>query len=159
MSAPTFVFSLGAWVVPAVFDATRSRLEALGFPSSCPAHPSIGAEPPTKTLSDDVSSLRGVLSAFADEGRDLVVVAHSYGGVVASSAVEGLSKAARVEAGKTGGVVKVIYIAAFALDKGQSLLGMLGGNYLPWMKVEVSLPKARSNDTLPSSQARLFFSN
>lgn len=139
MSNPIFVFSLGAWVVPAVFDATRSRLEALGFPSHCPAHPSIGAEPPTKTLADDVSSLQGVLSAFADEGRDLVVVAHSYGGVVASSAVEGLSKAARAQAGKPGGVIKVVYLAAFALDKGQSLLGMLGGNYLPWMKVEVSL--------------------
>lgn len=141
MTAPTFIFSLGAWVVPAVFDATRSRLEALGFPSDCPAHPSIGAEPPTKTLADDVSSLRGVLSAFSDEGRDLVVVAHSYGGVVASSAVEGLSKAVRTQAGKPGGVVKVIYLAAFALDRGQSLLGMLGGNYLPWMKVEVSLSK------------------
>lgn len=69
----------------------------------------------------------------------MVVVAHSYGGVVASSAVEGLSKAARAQAGKPGGVIKVVYLAAFALDKGQSLLGMLGGNYLPWMKVEVSL--------------------
>lgn len=140
MSSPTFVFSLGAWVVPAVFDTTRSRLETLGFPSECPAHPSIGAEPPTKTLADDISSLRGVLNALANEGRDLVVVAHSYGGVVASSAVEGLSKTARMQAGKPGGIVKIVYLAAFALDKGQSLLGMLGGNYLPWMKVEVSLP-------------------
>jgi pimeloyl-ACP methyl ester carboxylesterase len=139
MTAPTFVFSLGAWVVPAVFDATRSRLEALGFPSECPAHPSIGAEPPSKTLADDTASLRDVLTKLADEGRDLIVVAHSYGGVVASSSVEGLNKAARTAEGKAGGVVKMVYLAAFALDKGQSLLGMLGGNYLPWMKVDVSL--------------------
>lgn len=139
MTNPTIVFSLGAWVIPAVFDATRSHLEALGFPSECPAHPSIGAEPPTKTLSDDAASLRGVLTKLADEGRDLVVVAHSYGGVVASSSLEGLGKTTRAAEGKTGGVVKVVYLAAFALDKGQSLLGMLGGNYLPWMKVEVSL--------------------
>ncbi|KAJ5835760.1 hypothetical protein N7447_001786 [Penicillium robsamsonii] len=136
MTNPTFVFSLGAWVVPAVFEATRSRLETLGFASECPAHPSIGAEPPSKTLADDTSSLRNVLTKLADEGRDLVVVGHSYGGVVASSSVEGLDKAARAAEGKTGGVVKVVYLAAFALDKGQSLLGMLGGNYLPWMKVE-----------------------
>jgi pimeloyl-ACP methyl ester carboxylesterase len=74
---------------------------------------------------------------LADEGRDLVVVGHSYGGVVTSCAVEGLSKDARSKEGKTGGVIKVIYISAFALDKGQSMLGMLGGNYLPWMKIEV----------------------
>ncbi|CAI7574400.1 unnamed protein product [Penicillium pancosmium] len=112
MSNKTFVFSLGAWVVPSVFDATRSYLESLGFSSACPAHPSIGAEPPSMTLEDDTESLRSVLTAYVDEGRDVIVVAHSYGGVVASSAVEGLSKTARTEA------------------------GMLGGNYMPWMKVE-----------------------
>lgn len=46
-------------------------------------------------------------------------------------------KHVRAESGKPGGIVKVVYLAAFALDKGQSLLGMLGGAYLPWMKVEV----------------------
>lgn len=51
--------------------------------------------------------------------------------------LRGLSKEARAKEGKTGGVIKVVYLAAFAIDKGQSLLGMLGGNYLPWMKVEV----------------------
>lgn len=136
MGKPTFVFSLGAWVVPSVFDATRSHLESLGFSTACPAHPSIGAEPPSMTLEDDVQSLRGVLTAYVDEGRDVIVVAHSYGGVVASSAVEGLTKTART-ADESSGVTKVIYLAAFALDKGQSLLGILGGNYLPWMKVEV----------------------
>lgn len=137
MSSQTFVFSLGAWVVPAVFDATRSHLEDLGFPSACPAHPSIGAEPPSMTLRDDVISLRGVLETYADEGRDIILVAHSYGGVVASCAVEGLTKPARTQAGKPGGVTKVIYLAAFALNEGESLLGILGGEYLPWMKVQV----------------------
>ncbi|KAJ5639525.1 uncharacterized protein N7484_007387 [Penicillium longicatenatum] len=136
MNNPTIVFSLGAWIIPAVFDATRSRLDVLGCPSVCPAHPSIGAEPPTKTLLDDVASLREVLVKLADDGQDLVVVGHSYGGVVASCAVVGLSKSARAKEGTAGGVIKVVYLAAFAIDKGQSLLGMLGGNYLPWMKVE-----------------------
>jgi pimeloyl-ACP methyl ester carboxylesterase len=143
MNNPTIVFSLGAWIIPAVFDATRSRLDVLGCPSVCPAHPSIGAEPPTKTLLDDVASLREVLVKLADDGQDLVVVGHSYGGVVASCAVEGLSKSARAKEGTAGGVIKVVYLAAFAIDKGQSLLGMLGGNYLPWMKVEVCIPLKR----------------
>ncbi|KAJ5087127.1 hypothetical protein N7456_010743 [Penicillium angulare] len=136
MSNPTFVFSLGAWITPEVYDSTRAHLDTLGYPSECPAHPSTGAEPPSKELSDDVTSLRDVLVKLADEGRELVVVAHSYGGVVASCAVDGLSKQARERESKLGGVIKVIYLAAFALDKGQSLLGMLGGNFLPWMKVE-----------------------
>lgn len=148
MSQPTLVFSLGAWSTPAVFDGVRARLGALGFPSECPTYPSAGAEPPYKSLEDDVSTLRRVLVAFTDQGKDIIIVAHSYGGVVASSAVEGLAKSTRAERGKQGGVIKVVYVAAFALDKGQSLLGLLGGNYLPWMRVEVSLAKITLHFTL-----------
>lgn len=137
MDKPTFVFSLGAWNTPIVFDSVRDRLNTLGYPSECPAHPSIGAEPPSLTLEDDVASLRRVLMTLADEAKDIVLVAHSYGGVVASTASEGLLKQVHAETGKPGGIVKIVYLAAFALDKGQSLLGMLGGAYLPWMKVEV----------------------
>ncbi|KAJ5833619.1 hypothetical protein N7474_001930 [Penicillium riverlandense] len=136
MSSLTFVFALGAWVTPKVFGPLRARLDALGVSSECPPHPSIGAEPPSKTLADDVASLRDVLTTLVDEGKDVVVVAHSYGGVVASAAVEGLDKIARGAANKPGGVSKVVFLSAFALDKGQSLLGMLGGNFLPWMRVE-----------------------
>ncbi|KAJ5941406.1 hypothetical protein N7516_001574 [Penicillium verrucosum] len=127
MNKPTFVFSHGGWVTPVVFDAVRGRLDTLGYPSECPAHPSIGAEPPSLTLEDDVASLRRVLTTLADEGKDIVIVAHSYGGVVASTASEGLVKHFRAENGKLGGIVKVVYLAAFALDKGQSLLG---GDYI-----------------------------
>ncbi|KAJ5111115.1 hypothetical protein N7532_001650 [Penicillium argentinense] len=120
MSKPTFVFCRDAWVIPAFFSATRSRLEALGVPSACPAHPSIDT--------------RG--RCLFEEGRDVIIVALSYGGIVASSAVEGLTKSARENEGKSGNVIKVIFLSAFALDKGQSILGILGGHYLPWMKVE-----------------------
>jgi len=137
MSKPTFVFSLGAWLTPIHLEAVRNRLNALGYPSECPAHPSVGAEPPSVTLEDDVVSLRKVLTTLANDGKDIVVVGHSYGGVVASAASEGLIKHVRAESGKLGGIIKVVYLAAFALNKGQSLLGLLGGNYLPWMKVEV----------------------
>ncbi|KAL2825230.1 alpha/beta-hydrolase [Aspergillus pseudoustus] len=135
MTQPTIVFSLGAWSTPAVFDAVRSRLHTLGFESECPSHPSVDGKLPLKTFEDDVASLRSVLAGLVDQGKDVVVVAHSYSGVVASSAVEGLAKSHHAETNKLAGVIKVIYMCAFALDKGQSLLGLLGGNFLPWMNV------------------------
>lgn len=146
MSLPTFVFSLGAWVTPKVFDPLRARLAVLGFSSECLPHPSIGAEPPSKTLADDVASLRDLLTTLADKGKDVIVVAHSYGGVVASAAVEGLDKSTRGTADKLGGIVKIIYVSAFALDKGQSLLGILGGNFLPWMRIEVCIIVPHTED-------------
>lgn len=137
-SKPTVVFSIGAWLKPDTFDAIRAKLTERRIQSEAPAHPSIGAEPPNKTLADDVASLRSVLTRLIEEeGKDVVLVGHSYGGVVASGAAEGFAKADRKAAGQEGGVALVAYMAAFALDKGQSLLDMLGGQYLPWMEVEV----------------------
>ncbi len=136
---PTIVFSIGAWLMPPAFTTIQNKLAERGIPSEVPAHPSIGAEPPNKTLSDDVASFRAVLSKLVEEQRkDVVVVGHSYGGVVASCAVEGLAKDARNAAGKEGGVIRIVYMAAFALDKGTSLLDMLGGQPLPWMEIDVS---------------------
>ncbi|KAL4775139.1 Alpha/beta hydrolase fold-1 [Aspergillus nidulans var. acristatus] len=134
---PTIVFSIGAWLTPPAFDALRAKLLERGIPSEAPPHPSVGAEPPNKTLADDIASLSSVLKKLVEvEGKDVVLVGHSYGGVVASSSVEGLAKADRETAGQNGGVVRIAYMAAFVLDKGQSLLDMLGGQYLPWMEVK-----------------------
>ncbi|PWY95989.1 alpha/beta-hydrolase [Aspergillus sclerotioniger CBS 115572] len=136
MTSPTIIFSHGAWISPQFFEAIRSRLENLGFPTECPAHPSIGAEPPSKILADDVASFRQALTTLADKGKDLVVVAHSYGGVVVSNAVNGLDKASRTRDSKPGGIIQIVYMGSFALDQGQSLLGALGGSYPPWWRIE-----------------------
>ncbi|KAL4813974.1 Alpha/beta hydrolase fold-1 [Aspergillus spinulosporus] len=134
---PTIVFSIGAWLTPPAFDVLRAKLSERGIPSEAPPHPSMGAEPPNKTLADDIASLSSVLKKPVElEGKDVVVIGHSYGGVVASNAVEVLAKADREAVGQNGGVVRIAYMAAFALDKDQSLLDMLGGQYLPWMDVE-----------------------
>jgi len=68
-----------------------------------------------------------------------VLLCHSYGGVVGSCAVEGLDLASRQKANKKGGVIMVIYLSAFMIPKGKSLLEMLGGQPLPWMDVQVRI--------------------
>ncbi|OOF92058.1 hypothetical protein ASPCADRAFT_509554 [Aspergillus carbonarius ITEM 5010] len=135
-SAPTIVLVPGAWCTPIIYDPLRAILTSRGLSSISPAHPSIGAEPPSKTLADDVAHLRSELVALIEEGKDVVVVLHSYGGVVGSGAVEGLGKEQRAQQGKQGGVVLVVYMSAFVLPKGMSLLDMLGGRFLPFMKAE-----------------------
>jgi hypothetical protein len=134
---PTIVLVPGAWHLPDVFDTVRSILTVRGFPSEAPGHPSIGAEPPEKTLNDDIVCLHQLLLRLADEGKEIVLVLHSYGGVVGSGAVEGLSKAEREKNGKEGGVIIIVYMSAFVVPQGKSLKDMLGGQFLPWMKVEV----------------------
>ena len=75
--------------LPSSSDAVRDRLNTLGYPFSCSAHRFIGAEPHFLTLEDDVTSLGRLLMTLADEGKDVVLILHSYGSVVASTASAG----------------------------------------------------------------------
>lgn len=136
---PIIILVPGAWSLPFFYDGLRSSISRQGLTSpDAIAHPSVGAEPPTKTLDDDVYHLRDVLTEHCDSGKNVVVVAHSYGGLVSSGAVQGLGVQERKSKGKTGGVSLIIYMTAFVVPKGQSLISASGGQLLPWIKTEVS---------------------
>jgi hypothetical protein len=137
-SKPTVLFIPGAWHLPDVFEDTRAALAARGFPSVAVGLPAIGAEPPTKGLKDDTVAVHQEIGRLSDESKQVVVVGHSYGGMVGAGAVKGLGFAERQKAGKNGGVIMLVYMAAFVAKSGTSLLDMLGGKWLPWMKLDVS---------------------
>lgn len=66
------------------------------------------------------------------------MVAHSYGGIVATEGVQGrFNKATRAQAGQKGGVFRIIYIAAFLVPVGSSLCDPLGGTIPPFIPVDV----------------------
>ena len=79
---------------------------------------------PTNTLADDVAVTKRAIAAA--EGK-VILVGHSYGGVVVS------------EAGTDPKVAGVVYIAAFAPDKGESV-GSLIANPAPGAPVPPILP-------------------
>lgn len=136
---PTILFVPGAWHGPDGFDAVRASLSSRNFPTVALALPSIGAEPPSKGLMDDTVFVQSEIKKLVNQGKRIVVVTHSYGGMVGAGAVKGLEYAERRKQGKHGGVIMLVYMAAFVASRGDSLLKMLGGNYLPWMKVQVYL--------------------
>lgn len=86
-----------------------------------------------------------MLEPLIDEGKEVVLIGHSSGGISMSAVAEGRDLASRTKAGKQGGIVRLIFLAAFVLPSGQSLLGMLGGQPLPWMIVEVSIVSPSSS--------------
>lgn len=139
LETPIFVFLPGAWHTADVFDGLRSIMAERGMESEAIDIPSIGASPPDKGLHADIKFTRSALKDLIDAGRQIILVQHSYGGVVGASAMEGLGYAQRHEDGLRGGVIMAVWIAAFATPKGECLLDMLGGNWLPWMKLKVSL--------------------
>lgn len=141
MSKPTIVFVTGVWHDPACFDSTRALLSERGFPSEALHHPSVGSKLADKILADDVNNVREKLITLADEGKEIIVICHSYGGMVAGCAVEDLGFTDRAKQGKSGGVTMLVYMCALVAKKGLSMLEMLGGKMLPWLEIgEVFCP-------------------
>lgn len=136
---PIFVFVPGAWHTPDTFDEVRALLAKRGYDSEAIATPSVCGSSPDNGLHADITHTNAILKGLADDGRQIVVVNHSYGGLVGAGAVEDLGYAQRSQAGLPGGVIMVVWMAAFVGLKGESALDKLGGNWLPWMLLKVRI--------------------
>ena len=123
-SKPTIVLVHGAWHDVSCWDTVRKELSPLSYPTVAVPLVSPGSKPAVKSHLEDVAVVRKELEQLIEkDGKDVVLVMHSYGGLAGAGAVEGLEKARRAENGEKGGVVAALFIAAFLVDKGQSLLG------------------------------------
>ncbi|KAK1470310.1 hypothetical protein CCUS01_06412 [Colletotrichum cuscutae] len=157
---PTFVLAPGAWHKETCYSPAQQLLESRGYPVEAVEYPSVGAEPPTKGLTDDANAVRAVLQRLADESKEIVLVVHSYGGLVGANAVEGLGYKQRIKEGKKGGVITFVYLTAFVVPKGKCIREMLGGQFLPWMKFEGNYVYAQTpeeifyHDVEPETRAK-----
>ena len=107
----TIVLVHGAWHGSWCWDAVREVLEADGFATAAVDNPSVTK--PGSDLAADGDNLRAALDAI---DGPIVLVGHSYGGAVIS------------DAGAHPNVVRLVYLTAFALDAGESVMqNSLGG--------------------------------
>lgn len=136
---PTIVIVPGAWQLRSSWEAFISIARSAGYPIEYVDPPTLGGTAlPLAGLADDVKAVRDTLDVLLNEGKRVTILCHSAGGLVASNAVEGLDTASRAAGGLKGGVSQVIFVSAFMVPAGKSLLGLLGGQPLPWMKLMVS---------------------
>jgi len=118
----------GAWHSGDAYDTLLPFLHSQGYETTALTLPSVGAEPPLTSLYPEIEYIRGKIVPLLEKGQDVVVVMHSYGGFAGSAALHGLSKAEREKEGQTGGVVSLVYLAAWLLDEGKAMLGSGGGS-------------------------------
>jgi len=107
----------GGFVDGSGWDQVYSILKKDGYSVSV-------VQNPTSSLADDVAATKRVLSG---ETKPVILVGHSYGGVVIT------------EAGNDPKVAGLVYIAAFAPDKGESV-GSLIKDPVPGAPVPPILP-------------------
>jgi hypothetical protein len=148
---PTILILHGAWHHPVHWAKQISLLQSNSYEVLCPVQPSYNAQPAITTLQDDAAFIKAVLSKLInEEGKEVIVVMHSFGGMVGTESItEDMSKNNRAREGKKGGVVKLLYICAFLLHKGESLATPLGGELPPYIPVEVRFSPPTSLIKLP----------
>jgi hypothetical protein len=123
----------GSFQTPLVYSNLLHLLNQAGYPTIHPTLPSCTdvehPDFPKRTLIDDALAVRMEVTRLVEyEGKKVVVLMHSYGGLVGSEAIpEELSYAYRHKKdGLSGGVIHLFYITAFILSEGQSVLGAFG---------------------------------
>ncbi|TVY83293.1 Methylesterase [Lachnellula suecica] len=131
MAKPTIIFVHGAYHSKEYFDRVIAILEPLGYKCVALSMPAVGRHPPVKSLEEDIATVRSAVMTELDLGNDVVVNAHSWGGIPTASALDGLSKSERASEGKTSSVVKLTFVSAFVLPKGTSLQDKIGGQIPP----------------------------
>lgn len=125
----TIVICPGAWPLVQFFDPLIRALDDRKHTAICkvqPSYPTYNVDNPPKVNPDSDYLRHSVLDPLLDEGKDIVVFAHSYGGVYAPSSLEGTSKKERRSKGLEGGVIGVILNACPIAPKGTTAMTALG---------------------------------
>ncbi|KAJ8118892.1 hypothetical protein OPT61_g220 [Boeremia exigua] len=88
---PTLVFIPGAWHKPICYTPIIERLERQDLRCKTVELPSTTGDP-AATFKDDLDAARATISHELAQGRNVVIVAHSYGGMVGNSAIKGFAR-------------------------------------------------------------------
>jgi pimeloyl-ACP methyl ester carboxylesterase len=132
---PVLLFVHGAWHPPKCYDAIKLALTNLNYQCIIPKLPSVGPESHGVTWEADKTKIIETAEPFFNQGREVVLIAHSYGGIPATAATEGQGTEERAKRGLKGGFHSIIFLAAFAIPvKGWDLITTFGGAYPPWLQ-------------------------
>lgn len=120
---PTVLLVHGAWHDASCWDSVRAELKTLNYPTDAVQLKSSGDF--VTTHLEDTTIIRTALeSLIVSEGKKVILVMHSYGGIPGTNAVHGLEAAARQERGEKGGIIHCLFVAAFLVPKGKGLIEM-----------------------------------
>jgi pimeloyl-ACP methyl ester carboxylesterase len=129
----------GAWHGAWCWETVKQRLinngitvETVDLPSANPTNGQLGG------LHDDARIVRSALDSI---DGNVLAVAHSYGGIPLS---EGAASAPNV--------AHLVYLTAFQLDTGESLLSALGGQRPSWLQIGDDI-------TRPTDTREVFFAD
>lgn len=170
---PTLVFIPGSWHKPTCYEKVIKLLQeehklkciSISLPST--------SGDPQATFKDDLDVARAAISGETTQGHNVVVVAHSYGGMVGNSAIKGFATKSHLQTEvsttttTTGGnVIGLILIASGFTLTGLSFMDPFFGHPPPSWRVNndtgyaelVTPPREFFYHDLPADEAEYWVS-
>ncbi|KAK6977567.1 AB hydrolase-1 domain-containing protein [Favolaschia claudopus] len=134
---PTIIIIPGSFCSLSQYATVINQLKSHGYPVEGVELETLGLRDKAPTLYDDAASVAALATRLVDEGKDVVLVPHSYGGLVACEASKGLAKSVREKEGKKGGISRIVFVTSVIGRAGESLKDIMAGeNDLNYIRVE-----------------------
>jgi hypothetical protein len=124
---PTIVIVPGAFTAEFMYTTLIDKLRGHGYETTFISNlTTIWKEGAPPTMFDDAAQIHSRCEKLADDGKDIVLMMHSYGGIPGTESARGLGKKDRQAAGQPGGIVSLVYCSALIAKEGQSAYMAMG---------------------------------
>jgi hypothetical protein len=139
---PTILLVPGAFTEVSCYDLLAPLLEKAGYPTARAPLPSSNPPDPYghTAKSDGEALLNKNLLPLIEEGKGVVVFAHSFGATANSGAGSGVTKREREAKGLKGGVVGIVWFTTALVPEGKSQVEYLGGTMPLFCKLDYVSP-------------------
>jgi pimeloyl-ACP methyl ester carboxylesterase len=121
--AQTVLLVGGGWHMPQSYRKLITHLESVGYAVHVPTLPSMnGSRPPNADLNSDTNHVRSTAKNLVEEGKEITVLMHSYGGQIGTNALYDLGLEHRKKEGLAGGISNLVYLCAYAVSEDQAMI-------------------------------------
>ena len=120
-ASPVFILVHGGWHTPAHYRPFTEAVEARGYQIIAPSLPSTNSEIPADPTAEDTETIAETARSLADAGKEVIIIAHSCGGIASSEAAHGLGVRERASKGLPGGVRSIVFVAAAVGEAGKTV--------------------------------------
>lgn len=133
MSKPYFLLIPGSFAPAELYDDFIELARANGVDIKALPLATVGLssgkerDTPPASMYDDAALIAKEVEALADEGREVILIPHSYGGIPATESTKGLSVQERQKQGKKGGLIRLAYKTVLLPSPGHSAIDTLQG--------------------------------
>lgn len=132
---PVFLLAHGAWHPPWMYQLLKEALAKLGYTLAVPALPTMGFNAKNIAWDADVEALLQTAEPLFAQGRKVVLIGHSYGGIPACIATRENGVAERQARGLDGGFLHIVFLCAFAMpSRGISQVELMQHQLPPWQE-------------------------